>query len=87
MPTGDPPVAQEIIDKGWGYATVGYQDIQPDRVNAWTEGVIGVTLAQQRQQPEPDEWGTISAWAWGVSRIVDYLETESTVDKRRIALW
>ena len=37
----DPPVAAEILARGWGYATVGYQDIQPDRADAWTQGVIG----------------------------------------------
>ena len=33
----DPPVAAEILARGWGYATVGYKDIQPDRVDAWTK--------------------------------------------------
>src|SRR5207247_1894830 len=46
--SGDPPVAAEILARGWGYATVGYQDIQPDRANAWTEGVVGRTLAPGR---------------------------------------
>ena len=83
LPLGDPPVATEIIARGWGYATVGYQDIQPDRADGWTAGVIGVT----RGRPAPDEWGTISAWAWGVSRIVDYLEADTAVDAKQIALF
>jgi hypothetical protein len=87
LPLGDPPVASAIIAKGWGYATVGYQDIQPDRANAWTEGVIGIALGSNRDKPAPDEWGTISAWSWGVSRIVDYLEADSSVDAKRIALF
>jgi hypothetical protein len=87
LPPGDPPVASEILARGWGYATVGYQDIQPDRADAWTQGVIGVTLASKRETPAPDEWGTISAWAWGVSRIVDYLETDRSVDAKQIALF
>jgi hypothetical protein len=83
----DPPVAAEIISRGWGYATVGYQDIQPDRIDSSTQGVIGVTLAPGQQQPAPDEWGTISAWSWGVSRMIDYLETDRAVNARQIALF
>jgi hypothetical protein len=87
LPPGDPPVASEIIARGWGDATVGYQDIQPDRAEAWTEGVIGVPRASTREKPAPDEWGTISAWAWGVSRIVDYLAADASVDAKQIALF
>ena len=76
----------EILARGWGYATVGYQDIQPDRAEAFTQGVIGVTLAAGQLQPAPDEWGTISAWAWGISRIVDYLETDRLVNAKQIAV-
>jgi hypothetical protein len=89
-PSGDPPVASDIIAKGWGYATVGYQDIQADRADAWTSGVIGVTLASSPNhatQPAADEWGTISAWSWGVSRIIDYLERDSSVNAKQIALF
>ena len=37
----DPPVAADILARGWGYAMVGYQDIQPDRLNTFNQGVIG----------------------------------------------
>ena len=81
-----PAAGTEILARGWGYATVGYQDIQPDRAGAWTQGVIGQTLSPGRLQPAPDEWGTISAWAWGISRIVDYLETDRLVNAKQIAI-
>jgi len=87
LPPGDPPVASEILARGWGYAMVRYQDIQADRAGAWAEGVVGATLAGNKPQPDPDEWGAISAWAWGVSRIVDYLERDPDVDGTRIALF
>jgi hypothetical protein len=83
----DPPVAAEIIARGWGYATVGYLDIQPDRKDTFGQGVIGLTLAPGQSQPATDEWGTISAWSWGISRIVDYLETDRAVDAKRIAIY
>jgi (4-O-methyl)-D-glucuronate---lignin esterase len=82
----DPPVAADILARGWGYAMVGYQDIQPDRLNTFNQGVIGLTLAPG-QQPKPDEWGAISAWAWGLSRIIDYFETDKLVDAKKIAVF
>jgi len=84
---GEPPNAADILARGWGYATVGYNDIQPDRADAWTEGVIGQTLKPGQTKPAPDEWGTISAWAWGASRIADYLQSDRNVDGSRIALY
>lgn len=81
----EPPVAADILARGWGYAMVGYNDIQPDRLNTFNHGVIGQTLAAG-QQPKPDEWGTIGAWSWGVSRIIDYFETDKLVDAKRIAV-
>jgi hypothetical protein len=75
-----------VLDHGWGYASLGYTDIQPDRADRWTEGVIGLTLKEGQTRPAPDEWGTISAWAWGISRSIDYLETEPAVDAQHIAI-
>ena len=83
-PVADPPVANEIFKRGWGYAIVGYSDIQPDRINTFDRGVIGATSATA---PGPEEWGTIAAWSWGVSRIVDYLQTDKAVDGKKIALF
>lgn len=80
----DPPVADEIIARGWAYATLGYLDIQPDKINTFDKGVIGATPSST--QRGPDTWGAISAWAWGVSRAIDYLERDSQIDARRIAL-
>jgi hypothetical protein len=79
------PVA-EVLSRGWAYASVGYTDIQPDRPDRWTEGVIGLTLKKGQARPAPDEWGTISAWAWGVSRCLDYFETDKAIDARRVAI-
>ena len=41
-PHGDPPVAADILARGWGYATVGYGDIQPDRANTAGEAVMAM---------------------------------------------
>ena len=84
MPVADPPEPAEIFSRGWGYAKIGYNDIQPDRANAFDQGIIGLT---SDTPPGPDGWGTISAWSWGVSRVIDYLTLDKSVDARRIALF
>ncbi len=76
----------EVLRRGWGYATLRYGEIQPDRPDRWTEGVIGLTLKPGQARPAPDEWGTISAWAWGTSRAIDHLQTDPAVDAGRIAI-
>jgi hypothetical protein len=82
----DPPVAADILARGWGYAMVGYQDIQPDRLNTFNQGVIGQTLAPG-QQLKSDEWGAITAWSWGLSRMIDYFDTDKLVDAKKIAVF
>ncbi len=75
-----------VLKHGWAFAQIGYGDIQPDRADHWHEGVIGQTLAENQERPAEGEWGTISAWAWGASRVIDYLETLEAIDRKRIAL-
>lgn len=75
-----------IFEHGYGYATFRYTDIQPDNSNTFHSGVIAQTLAPGQAKPAPNGWGTISAWAWGASRVLDYLETDKSVDAKRVAL-
>jgi hypothetical protein len=79
-------MAGDIVGRGWAFASVGYNDIQPDRKDAFNEGVIGLTLKKGQNAPAADEWGAVSAWAWGISRIVDYLHTDKAVDARCIGI-
>ncbi len=77
---------EEVLGRGWGYATLGYTDIQPDRADRWTEGVIGLTLKDGQTKPAAHEWGTIGAWAWGLSRCIDFFETDKLVDGKKVAI-
>lgn len=78
------PVA-DLIARGYGYATVRYTDLQPDRRDAAHEGIRGLTLAPG-EKPAPDAWGAIAIWSWSLSRFLDYLETDAAVDAKRVAL-
>ncbi|MGN7787567.1 alpha/beta hydrolase family protein [Niabella sp. 22666] len=75
-----------FIDAGIGYATVYYGDIEPDFKGGLTHGVRKQFLKDGQQNFAADEWGAISAWSWGLSRVMDYLQTDQGIDQKRIAL-
>ena len=73
-----------LLDAGFGFGTVYYGDIDPDFLGGTPNGVRAQFLKPGQTEPAPDEWGTISAWAWGLSRAMDYLETDKGVDAKRV---
>jgi hypothetical protein len=75
-----------LLDAGLGFATVYYGDIDPDFLGGVPYGVRALYLKPGQSEPAPDEWGSIAAWAWGLSRAMDYLETDKGVDARRVAI-
>ena len=77
---------ETILGRGFGLATMYYGDIEPDIAGAMRLGVRGTYLKPDQSAPAADEWGAIAAWAWGLSRIADYLETDKDVDARRLAV-
>jgi hypothetical protein len=75
-----------LLDAGLGFATVYYGDIDPDFLGGVPYGVRALYLKPGQSEPAADEWGSIAAWAWGLSRAMDYLETDKGVDAKRVAI-
>ncbi len=75
-----------FLAAGIGFATVYYGDIDPDFPGGLPHGVRSLYLKPGQSEPAPGEWGAIAAWAWGLSRALDYLETDQGVDAKRVAL-
>src|SRR5690606_22651652 len=67
-------------------ATVYYGDIEPDFKEGIKYGIRSKYLNPGSTYPAPNEWGAISAWSWGLSRIMDYFELDEDIDEERIAL-
>jgi len=78
---------ETILARGYAVATIPRADIEPDYPEGWRHGLRGYFLKKSgRTEFAPDDWGAIAAWAWGLSRALDYLETDKGIDARRVAV-
>jgi hypothetical protein len=77
----------QFLSEGIGFATINCGDIEPDFAEGIKYGIRSVYLKPGQTYPAPDEWGAISAWSWGLSRAMDYFETDSQIDSKKIVLF
>ncbi len=83
-PATGPTWQQQVLAKGWGYATIVPTSIQADNGAGLTQGIIG--LCNQGQPRKLDDWGALRAWGWGASQALDYFETDKAVDAKHVGL-
>lgn len=76
---------EEIIKAGYGLVTVYYGDVDPDK-NDFSDGIHPFFYTEKQSKPRFNEWGSLAAWAWGLSRVMDYLEKDSLVDAQHVAV-
>lgn len=72
---------ETIVARGYGLATAYCGDVEPDHPGGFHSGVRG---ALPDSDPSRSPWGTISAWAFGLRRALDYLQRDPDVDARRV---
>src|SRR5439155_3940867 len=81
-----PPPSQNylVLVRGWGYSTFNRGRVQADCGAGLTVGIIG--LVNKGQPRKLDDWGVLSAWGWGMSKVLDYFETDKAVDAKKVAV-
>ncbi len=74
---------EEGIARGYAMAAFLNADVDPDRHDGFQNGIHGLLDEGPRAA---DAWGTIAAWAWGASRVLDYLQTVPRINPQQVAV-
>jgi hypothetical protein len=91
---------EKVIERGYALVTACYCDIEPDHAEGHKESIrslistkkpkgfvkSAVPLKGAPADSAPDDWGAVGAWAYGLSRAMDYLEKENDIDEKRVAV-
>lgn len=81
-----------LVDRGYAFATFHESDVDPDKhdfgdgIHAAYERGGAELDANFAARPPETQWGTIAAWAWGLMRAADYLESDPDIDRERICV-
>lgn len=81
--------AEDIVDRG--FAAIAFCTLET--ALDWktlppvpTSGVFKAFGPHDMDCRAPTDWGIVSAWAWGVSRVIDWIETCPRLDASHVAV-
>ena len=75
---------EQVVERGWAAATIVPTSYQADGGHGLRQGIIG--LCNKGGYRKPGDWGSIRAWGWGLSRLIDYFESDPRFDGSKVAI-
>ncbi len=75
---------QYCFAQSWGICCFRAFTLQADNGNDLTSYVTGI--CNKGKLREPSDWGTLAVWGWGVSKLVDYFETDPDIDHTKVGV-
>ena len=75
--------AEEIVARGYAALAFWNGDVAPDDAKGRCSKGVHACWAKERTA---NSWGALSAWAWGASRVLDWVETEPLLDAKHFGV-
>ena len=75
---------EEIVGRGYAAISFFNGDVAPDHSWGFEKGVFGAF--QKPWERDGRSWGVLSAWAWGASRVMDWIEREPLLDAGHVGI-
>ena len=83
---GGEGAAPNVVAHGYGLASFVPGSIEADNKDGYAKSIRAFFAPPGQAEPGPDQWGAIGAWAWGMSRAMDYLVTDPTIDSSKVSI-
>ena len=74
-----------LFERGYALVTYHYQDTGEDTIGRNLDGSWAFRSTRVFPAYPDHDWGLLAGWAWGLSRVIDYLETQPFADRSRLA--
>lgn len=78
--------AEEIVLRGYAAIAFFNGDVTPDWDTGGTAGIFSCYMRAATSARKPDHWGVLRAWAFGASRVMDWIESEPKLDAKHVAI-
>jgi len=72
-----------ILKSGYGLASAYYGDFDPDYDDGFKNGIHGLVSGRNLKR-KPNEWAALSAWAWGLSQIQTFIESDADLKNSKV---